>query len=227
MMAHAHITVNKKSEAIPFITELLALNPDNKDYFDLLKQAENPENELTEQEFYNKYLEKYPNSSPLKVMNLHFLKDDAFKHFFQEFLNSFITKCQPSVFSEIKAFYRDGKKCEIIEGVLIDNERKFREDEKSIPTNLLWSQMLLSQHYDYVGNHDKALEMIEKAIEHTPTLIELYLIKAKIYKHLRNYEQADHFANHVLLLFYNDYNNNKTKKMNMPPLFRTIKFDFK
>lgn len=203
MLARAHISVNKKSDAIPYIIELLDLNSDNRDYFDLLKEAENPENEIQEQEFYKKYLEKYPNSSPLKVMNLHFLKDDAFKSFFQEFLNSFIIKCQPSVFSEIKAFYKDVKKCEIIEWVLIDNEKNYKEDEKSIPTNLLWSQMLLSQHYDYVGNHDKALEMIEKAIEHTPTLIELYLIKAKIYKHLRNYEQADHFANHVIISIKN------------------------
>ena len=109
MMARAHITISKKCDAIPFITELLNLNPDNKDYFDLLKQAENPENELNEQEFYKKYLEKYPNSSPLKVMNLNFLKDDAFKSFFQEFLNSFIIKCQPSVFSEIKAFIKTPK----------------------------------------------------------------------------------------------------------------------
>jgi tetratricopeptide (TPR) repeat protein len=197
MLARVHIAINKKTEAIPFIQELLALNQDNKDYFLLLKQAENLENESQELEFYQKYCEKYPNSAPLKVMQLHFLKEEAFKASFQNFLNGFITKCQPSAFSEIRAFYKDSKKREIIEGVLIENEKNFKEDEKSIPTNLLWSLMLLAQHYDYVGNHQRALEYIEKAIEHTPTLIELYLIKAKIYKHLRDYEKADNFANHV------------------------------
>jgi hypothetical protein len=29
---------------------------------------------------------------------------------------------------------------------------------------------------------DKALSIVEKAIEHTPTLIELFLLKGKIYK---------------------------------------------
>jgi len=31
-------------------------------------------------------------------------------------------------------------------------------------------------------NFDKALQYINEAIEHTPTVIELYIVKAKIYK---------------------------------------------
>lgn len=50
------------------------------------------------------------------------------------------------------------------------------------PTTLLWVQYFLAQHYDQIGQQTLALEYINAAIESTPTLIELFLIKAKIYK---------------------------------------------
>ena len=50
------------------------------------------------------------------------------------------------------------------------------------PTTLLWVQYYLAQHYDKIGQPSIALEYINTAIESTPTLIELFLVKAKIYK---------------------------------------------
>lgn len=42
--------------------------------------------------------------------------------------------------------------------------------------------MFLAQHHSYLGDPDKALSLIERALEHTPTLIELYIVKGKILK---------------------------------------------
>lgn len=50
------------------------------------------------------------------------------------------------------------------------------------PTTLLWVQYFLAQHYDMIDQQTPSLEYINAAIESTPTLIELFLIKAKIYK---------------------------------------------
>lgn len=47
---------------------------------------------------------------------------------------------------------------------------------------MLWVQYFLAQHYDMIDQQTLALEYINTAIESTPTLIELFLIKAKIYK---------------------------------------------
>lgn len=47
---------------------------------------------------------------------------------------------------------------------------------------MLWVQYFLAQHYDMIGQQTLSLEYINAAIESTPTLIELFLIKAKIYK---------------------------------------------
>jgi len=50
------------------------------------------------------------------------------------------------------------------------------------PTTLLWVQYFLAQHFDFIDQTGLALEYINTAIDSTPTLIELFLIKAKIYK---------------------------------------------
>ena len=63
-------------------------------------------------------------------------------------------------------------------------------DSQEPATAYLWVLYYMSQHFDYLKDHQKALELAEKAIEHTPTLIELFLLKGKIHKHLGNMEMA-------------------------------------
>jgi len=54
--------------------------------------------------------------------------------------------------------------------------------QKEPASALLWAYYYLAQHYDYLGNTEKALSYIDAAIEHTPTLIELFVTKGRIYK---------------------------------------------
>ena len=65
-------------------------------------------------------------------------------------------------------------KCYIL-FLLADNE--FKE-----PASILYVLMYLAQHYSYLGNTSEALNLIQAALEHTPTLIELYILKGKILK---------------------------------------------
>lgn len=58
------------------------------------------------------------------------------------------------------------------------------------PTAILWTRYFLAQHYDFKGNTDEALNLINKAIEHTPTLVELYMTKGRILKHAGDYVSA-------------------------------------
>ena len=48
----------------------------------------------------------------------------------------------------------------------------------------------LAQHYDFLGNTDKALDYVNLAIDHTPTLIELFVCKGRIYKVCLNKETS-------------------------------------
>ena len=55
-------------------------------------------------------------------------------------------------------------------------------DPEEPPTVLLWVLVFLAQHYDLLNQTVTALEYINRAIDHTPTHIELYMIKSKILK---------------------------------------------
>ena len=56
------------------------------------------------------------------------------------------------------------------------------EEDKESPTALLWTYFYLAQHFDHLRQTRKALDYINTALEHTVTLIELFVAKARIYK---------------------------------------------
>ena len=50
------------------------------------------------------------------------------------------------------------------------------------PTTLVWAKYFLAQLYDHAGERERALAIVDQAIQHTPTFVDLYTCKAKIYK---------------------------------------------
>lgn len=92
-------------------------------------------------------------------------------------------------------------------------QKVFESYLNSEPMSHLWALMLLAQHSDYLKSYESALGFIEQAIKHTPTLHELYLVKAKILKHQRDYVQAAEVADYARKLDLADrYLNNKAVK---------------
>ena len=59
--------------------------------------------------------------------------------------------------------------------------RDERQEEQD-PTVYLWLLYFSAQHFYYLKDYERALEYINRAIEHTPTVIDLYVVKARIYK---------------------------------------------
>jgi peptide alpha-N-acetyltransferase len=68
--------------------------------------------------------------------------------------------------------------CSFYHVLLADSESSPKEPASA----LLWAYYYLAQHYDFLGNTEKALSYIDAAIDHTPTLIELFVTKGRIYK---------------------------------------------
>ena len=50
------------------------------------------------------------------------------------------------------------------------------------PSTLVWALYFLAQHKLALDEFKEAFDAVEEAIAHTPTIIELYVVKAKIYK---------------------------------------------
>lgn len=157
VMVNNFFLLNRPEEALPFVKSLLDLNPENHNYHDLLMKVLNPEDKVA---FFDNLLKDYPNSNSIKLRRLHFLNGEAFKASFKNYITPYYERGQPSLFSEIKSLYNYHEKINLIEEVFFEMEQNANQSMN--PCVLLWSFMLLAQHFDYMQNFEKAFDFIEK-----------------------------------------------------------------
>ena len=112
-----------------------------------------------------------------------------------KYLATSLKKGAPSTFADAKNLYElphCGDEIKRTAQKLVESYvQKLRKNEPleagaepCEPTVILWCLLFLAKHYDHGANRDsnKALELIQEAITHTPTLVELHMTKAKILK---------------------------------------------
>lgn len=89
-------------------------------------------------------------------------------------------------------------KIEIIENLLLNYVENFinnntfdlDSEEEESATCLLWVYYFIAQHFDALKEFSLALYFANLALIHTPTLIDIFVIKAKIFKHAGLLEKA-------------------------------------
>ena len=97
----------------------------------------------------------------------------------------------------------------------LGNFSKFSENDTNIesPTALLWCMFLYTHILIKSGDYTEALIIINKCINHTPTALDMYLLKSKILKKLGNVLEASDVSNQGRILDTQDrYLNNKCVK---------------
>lgn len=143
--------------------------------------------------------EAHPKAAAPKRLRLNYCKIDVFRERIDDYMITRIRKGVPALFRDIRNFYVDDSKVKIIEEALLGyvnnlrSDLRFKEDGKKgaeAPSVFGWALYFLSQHYDFIGCTKEALEVVNEAIKHTPTNIELYILKARIYKHAGDMDQA-------------------------------------
>jgi N-alpha-acetyltransferase 15/16, NatA auxiliary subunit len=83
--------------------------------------------------------------------------------------------------------------------------------------------VLVSQHYDTMGDRVRALELAEEAIAHTPTVPDLYLFKGRVLKHLGRLWEASDAADYARKLDLSDrYLNSSVACLVVPVLTHTV-----
>ncbi|XP_023477425.2 N-alpha-acetyltransferase 16, NatA auxiliary subunit isoform X3 [Equus caballus] len=124
---------------------------------------------------------------------------EKFRDLIDKFLRVNFSKGCPPLFTTLKSLYYNTEKISIIQELVTNYEASlkmcdffspYENGEKEPPTTLLWVQYFLAQHFDKLGQYSLALDYINAAIASTPTLIELFYMKAKIYKHIGNLKEA-------------------------------------
>ncbi|KAL6568104.1 N-alpha-acetyltransferase 16, NatA auxiliary subunit [Orobanche hederae] len=136
---------------------------------------------------------QYSRSSAVKRIPLDFLSAEKFRLAAESYIRPFLTKGVPSLFSDLSPLYDHSGKADILEKLILELEHSLKATglypgrmEKEPPSTLMWTLFYLAQHYDRRGHYEVALKKIDEAIEHTPTVIDLYSVKSRILKHAGN-----------------------------------------
>lgn len=192
------LALGKTKEATDAYNALIAQNADNISYLDGLRKSVGLGNENLSADEQSKVLDlfknlqaQYPRSNVIKRLPLQFAKGEAFVDIADGYLRSMLRKGVPSLFVNIKTLYTDKEKEEAIEKLALgylaalDKSKGFDHSGSIVepPTALLWTLYFLAQHFDFQRKSVEALGYINRAIEHSPTLVELYMTKGRILKH--------------------------------------------
>lgn len=188
--------------AVPLFDELMRRNPDNSKYFLKYLEAKQMTDPKEILRFYKQKLEDFPQSLCVRRLPLDIAQGDEFATLIDAYLKKNLRKGVPPLFNNLRGLYKDPSKVSIIEQTLLGYVKNLptigyfceadmkTENSREPVSALLWTYYYLSQHYDHLRNSIKALEFITKAIDHTPTLIELFVMKGKIFKHAGDLDGA-------------------------------------
>lgn len=193
--------------AVPLFMDLIKRNPDNSKYFHKYLEARQMSDPKDIVRFYQDISGKFPSSLCVRRLPLDIAQGEVFEKLMDEYLKKNLRKGVPPLFANVRSLYKDPVKVATVERLVLDYLANLpsigfftKDNEKEgLPREpasaLLWTYYFLAQHFDYQRNTVKALEFINLAIEHTPTLIELFVAKGKIYKHsgdpFEGYRQLD------------------------------------
>uniref|UniRef100_A0A3B4T5B3 N-alpha-acetyltransferase 15, NatA auxiliary subunit a n=1 Tax=Seriola dumerili TaxID=41447 RepID=A0A3B4T5B3_SERDU len=193
------LRLDRSEDASEVYRSLQERNPENWAYYQGLEKALHPASIEERQKIYEDSWVKFPKGLVPRRLPLNFLTGERFRECLDSYLRMNFSKGCPPVFTTLKSLFTDIEKVTIIEELVVGYEtclkscRMFSKNDngkEEPPTTLLWVQYFLAQHFDFIGQPNLALDYINAAIDSTPTLIELFLIKAKIYKHAGNIKEA-------------------------------------
>lgn len=194
-MGELCLKLNRHEEAVLIYRDLIKRNPENIAYYQQYLKAlkANEQSEIVEA--YQYIQTEQPQSFCAKRLPLDVAQGDSFRTLVDEHLRRNLRKGVPPLFVNLRSLYRDEDKVrvitELVEGyhqnltssgyfAAADKEQNLPKEPASA---LLWTLYYLAQHYDHLRESEKALDFINAAIDHTPTLIELFVTKGRIYKH--------------------------------------------
>ncbi|KAL4451836.1 hypothetical protein ABPG75_007498 [Micractinium tetrahymenae] len=157
-------------------------------------------------EAYAELQREHPHSVAARRIPLDFLEGEEFVAAADAYVRRYLLRGIPSLFSDMKPLYRSASKAALL-GQLFERlaasleqsgalpplqgaEGCEQQQQQPAPQALVWTLFYLAQHHDKLGNTGEALRLVDRCIEHTPTLIEAYVAKARFLKHAGDVESA-------------------------------------
>ncbi|XP_040847277.1 N-alpha-acetyltransferase 16, NatA auxiliary subunit isoform X2 [Ochotona curzoniae] len=193
------LKLGRLNEASEVFKNLIDRNAENWCYYEGLEKALQLSTIEERLQIYEEISKQHPRAISPRRLPLNLVPGEKCRDLMDKFLRVNFSKGCPPLFTTLKSLYYNAEKVSIIQELVTNYEASLKacdlfspceNGEKEPPTTLLWVQYFLAQHFDKLGQHSLALDYINAAIANTPTLIELFYMKAKIYKHIGNLKEA-------------------------------------
>ncbi|KAG6833055.1 hypothetical protein H0H87_012066 [Tephrocybe sp. NHM501043] len=195
---------------------LIEHNPDSYDYYRgyLTNQGLSLEASSTDAlTALKEFSAQLPRATAPRRLALTIATGDDFRELVKPYILSNLIKGVPSLFVDLKSLYTDLSKRDIVENIVENALSEFSPTLSGSaassssssagdvePTTYLWTLYFLAQHYSYLGRPNKALEILELALAHTPTLPELHTCKGRTLKRAGDLYGAAKCVNDARLL---------------------------
>nr|XP_034959246.1 N-alpha-acetyltransferase 16, NatA auxiliary subunit isoform X2 [Zootoca vivipara] len=193
------LKLGRLKEASEVYKELIDRNAENWCYYEGLEKALQPRSLDERLEMYEEISKQHPRAVSPRRLPLNFVTGEKFRELMDKFLRVNFSKGCPPLFTTLKSLYYSKEKVSTIQELVTGYEASlktcdlfspYENGDQEPPTTLLWVRYFLAQHFDKLGQFSLALDYINSAVASTPTLIELFYLKAKIYKHVGNLKEA-------------------------------------
>ncbi|KAE8213954.1 hypothetical protein CF327_g2578 [Tilletia walkeri] len=207
IFARAYQKLGNSTEAAKLWQKLFKRNPEEKTYVQGLLQARDVKQGTTSATDIVTAFKSIGNtvsrSNVVRRQLLSFLPaGDEFKSEADDYLLTGLQRGIPSLFNDLKSLYVDSAKRDTIYSIAESYRSQwvaYKEPTSSAeaaaqesPSSLLWVLYFLAQHYSAVQEGQKALDTIDAAISHSPTMPELHLTRARILKRMGDLQGAAH-----------------------------------
>ena len=208
MIVQNAIKAKKYNIGLDYCTKALNLNPDNinlilyyfimkinqndfqpKTYNDLLNIQENYKYLKDMIEVLSELKNNYPKSKIIKNLELSFSQNEEFEKKFENYFINQLEITIPSIFINIQFIYKlQPHKIKIIQKILDKYNANIKSSSKindnlDLPIHVAWVYFYEAQHYLFLSELEEAINYINVAIDITPSVIEFYMVAAKIFKH--------------------------------------------
>lgn len=198
---HYHLLMERNSESIEYINRMIEC-----------KGFEGDDKKISEL-VLPQLLEKFPRSHVIPLLQLQYSQGQNFKKLQKAYLIKNFQRGVPSLFKNLRHVLMDASKYDIIFTTATEYLQTLLKSKTELPTTLIWVRYFISQVHDDRREYQLALDSLNLAIVHSPTVVELFMAKAKIYKHAGDLNSAMEWMNQARELDLQDrYVNSKCTK---------------
>ena len=195
--AKLYLKLEQFANAADTIYSLLEMNPESREYHSMLSRVSTASG-IPPKDVYGELAEKYPKSHLVARIPLDFTVGASFEPLLVAYIVPRLHNGIPSLSADLKSLYSDPGKSTVVAKVIQDmlvcmrttGKLTVSSTETEPPSTLMWLLYLQTAHYKAVHQYDAAMEAINEAIGHTPTVPDLYVMKGRVLKRMGRGEEA-------------------------------------